>query len=113
MIQEVVQYLSTHPGVLSALLLFFFLALVGGWYVLYYHYKLILVTLLCAGGFASGMLVAYRGLKGDMRDLMAVGLFLVVIFPVIFIQALKTSKIAYGSTGPSPTDKGHAKRAGV
>ncbi len=113
MVQDIIQYLSTHPGILAALLLFCFLALVGGWYVIHHHLKLILVTLLCAGGFASGVLVAYRGVKGDMRDLVAIGLFLIAIFPVIFTQALKTSKIAYGSSRPSPTDKGHARRAGV
>lgn len=119
MIQDVVHYLSIHPGVLSALLLFVFLALVGGWYVLYNYYKVILVTLLSAGGFASGGLVLYRGAQGNLRDLIAVGLFLLIVFPIIFVQALRTSKIAYGvkaapaDKGPSATDKGHAKRAGV
>lgn len=119
MVQDVIQYLSTHPGILAALLLFLFLALVGGWYVLYNYYKVILVTLLCAGGFASGGLVLYRGAQGNARDLIGIGLFLLVVFPIIFYQALQTSKVAYGTKataadkGPSPTDKGHAKRAGV
>lgn len=120
MIQDVIQYLTAHPGFLAALLLFLFLAVVGGWFVLYNYYKVILVTLLSAGGFVSGGLVLYRGAQGNMRDLIAVGLFLLVIFPIIFVQALRTSKIAYGTKaplpgekGPSATDKGHAKRAGV
>lgn len=118
MIQDVIQYLTAHPGVLATLLLFGFLALVGGWYVLSNYYKLILITLLCAGGFASGALVLYRGAQGGMRDLIAAGLFLLVIFPVIFVQALRISKVAYGTKsggekGPTATDKGHAKRAGV
>ncbi|MEQ1713958.1 MAG: hypothetical protein ABL908_21535 [Hyphomicrobium sp.] len=119
MIHDVIQYLSTHPGILATLLLFLFLALVGGWYVLYNYYKLILVTLLCAGGFASGVLVLYRGAQGNARDLIVIGLFLLVVFPIVFYQALQTSKVAYGTKaptadkGPSPTDKGHARRAGV
>lgn len=118
MYQDIIQYLGGHPLVLSALLLFLFLALVGGWYVLTHYYKLILITLLCSAGFASGGLVLYRGAQAGMRDLMGVGLFLLVIFPVIFVQALKMSKVAYGTKraggkGPSATDRGHAKRAGV
>lgn len=119
MIHDVIQYLSTHPGMLAALLLFLFLALIGGWFVLYNYYKLILVTLLCAGGFASGALVLYRGAQGSMRDLIGIGLFLIVVFPIIFYQALQTSKVAYGTKaggadkGPAPADRGHAKRAGV
>ncbi|MBA4171714.1 MAG: hypothetical protein C0511_03420 [Hyphomicrobium sp.] len=114
MIQDVLQYLSTHPGVLAAVCLFLFLALIGGWYVVHHHLKLILVTLLCAGGFASGCLVAYRGVQGDMRDLVAIGLFLIVVFPIVYLQALRTTKIASGMVGgPSAADRGHAKRAGV
>ena len=100
------------------MLLFLFLAVVGGWFVLYNYYKVILVTLLSAGGFVSGGLVLYRGAQGNMRDLIAVGLFLLVVFPVIFVQALRTSQAAYGKKTPgdrepAATDKGHAKRAGV
>lgn len=119
MIQDIFQYFGSHPGQLAALLLFLFLAFIGGWYVLYNYYKVILVTLLSAGGFASGGLVLYRGAQGNMRDLIVVGLFLLVVFPIIFYQALQTSKVAYGTKapgadkGPSPTDKGHARRAGV
>lgn len=114
MIQDVIQYLSTHPGVLAALCLFLFLALVGGWYVVHHHLKLILVTLLCAGGFASGCLVLYRGTQGNMRDLIAIGMFLIVVFPVVYLQALRLTKIATGFTGgPAAADRGHAKRAGI
>jgi len=116
MVQDVIQYLSTHPGVLAALGVFLVLAIIGGWYVVHHHLKLILVTLLCAAGFAVGGLVLYRGATAEMRDLVWAGLFLVVIFPMVYFQALKTTKIASGMTGnpqPSATDKGQAKRAGM
>lgn len=115
MIQDVAQYLSSHPGVLAALSVFLILAIVGGWYVLHHHLKLILVTLLCAAGFACGCLVFYRGFHLGMRDLMGAGAFLIVIFPVVYLQALRTTRLISGQSaaGPSPTDKGHAKRAGI
>jgi fucose permease len=62
---------------------------VGLWYVLSHHLQAILITLLSAAGTGSGMLVLYRGYNAEMRDLMAIGLFLVAIFPIIFWQAIK------------------------
>jgi fucose permease len=71
-----------------------------------------MITLLCAAGFVSGILVLYRGYSADMRELVVIGAFLIIIFPVIYQQAIRVAKIAYGG-GPSATAKGHAKRAGV
>ena len=80
--------------------------------MLYHHLGALLITLLCAAGLASGILVLYRGYQADMRDLMAVGGFLILLFPAIFFQAIKVAKIAIGASAP-PEAKGHAKRAGA
>jgi hypothetical protein len=112
LLQAIVAYLATHPGVLTALGIFVLLAAVGAWYVLYFHLGALLITVLCAGGFASGLLVLYRGYQADMRDLMAVGAFLSLIFPTIYFQAIKVAKVALASS-PPPEAKGHAKRAGA
>ena len=110
MFQELTEYLGHHPVVLSSIGVFIVLAVVGAWYVLSHHLHALLITLLCAAGFAAGCLVAYRGYQAGTRDLMAVGAFLIVTFPVIYQQAIKVAKIAYGSA-PSATAKGHADRA--
>jgi len=89
MLDEAIGYLSVHPAVLSAMGLTAALAGVGLWYVLYHHLQAILITLLTAAGIGSGLLVLYRGFRTEMHDLMGIGLFLVVIFPVIFWQAIK------------------------
>jgi hypothetical protein len=107
-----VQYVADHPIVLGVLLLFLFLAIVGAWYVLSHHLHVLLVTLLCAGGFAAGALVLYRGITLEMNDLIAVGGFLVVIFPLIYREAVRVAAIAYGGGGDAVA-KGHAKRAGM
>ena len=111
MLQELFSYLSQHPVVLSSIGLFILLAVVGAWYVLSHHLHALLITLLCAAGFAAGGLVFYRGFQAGMRDVMWVGAFLFMIFPIIYQQAIRVAKVAYGS-GPSPTAKGHAERAG-
>ncbi|MDX2307357.1 MAG: hypothetical protein NW216_03880 [Hyphomicrobium sp.] len=110
--QAVVTYLADHPGQLTALALFVLLAFIGAWYVLSHHLGSLLITLLCAAGFASGALVIYRGWQENLNDLMGVGAFLIVIFPLIYQQAIKVARIAFGSGAP-PEAKGHAKRAGV
>ncbi len=112
MLQAVIAYLAGHPVLLGAIGVFVLLAVVGAWYVLYHHLGALLITLLCAAGFASGVLVLYRGFQAEMRDLMAVGAFLVVIFPVIYLQAIKVAKVAIGMS-PPPEAKGHARRAGA
>ncbi len=110
MLQELATYLGQHPVILSSIGVFVLLAVVGAWYVLSHHLHALLITLLCAAGFAAGALVLYRGSQANMRDLMAVGGFIMVIFPIIYQQAIRVAKVAYG--GASATDKGHAHRAG-
>jgi hypothetical protein len=110
-VQDVVAYLSGHPVVLGAIGVFVVLAAIGAWYVLSHHLHVLLVTLLCAAGFASGVLVLYRGFQAEMRDLMAVGAFLIVIFPLIYQQAIRVAKVAYGEA--PPIAQGHARRAGA
>lgn len=110
MLQELATYLGHHPVILSTFGVFILLAVVGAWYVLSHHLHALLITLLCAAGFAAGVLVLYRGYQANMRDLMAVGAFLSVIFPIIYQQAIRVAKVAYGA--PAATDKGHAHRAG-
>lgn len=109
---DLVQYLADHPVVLGGLGLFVLLAAVGTWYVLSHHLHVLLVTMLSAAGFVSGLVVLYRGYQLEMRDLIAVGLFLMVIFPIIYLQAVKVAKIAFGDGAPAMA-KGHAKRAGA
>jgi len=75
--------------VLTALGITAGLAAVGLWYVVSHHLEAILITLLTAAGIGSGLLVLYRGYSAEMRDLMGIGLFLVIIFPIIFVQAIK------------------------
>lgn len=109
LLQEIAQYLIAHPVLLGCIGVFMLLAFVGGWYVLSHHLGNLLTTMLCAAGFASGVLVLYRGYTEGMRDLMAVGAFLMVIFPIIYQQGLKVAQIAFGDAAA----KGHAKRAGI
>lgn len=89
MFDELTQYLAAHPGVLTAIGIAAVLAVVGLWYVISHHLEAILITLLTAAGIGSGLMVLYRGYHADMRDLMLIGLFLIVVFPIIFTQAIK------------------------
>ena len=89
MLDQTILYLGAHPAVLTAMGLTAALAGVGLWYVVHHHLQAILITLLTAAGIGSGLLVLYRGFRADMPDLMGIGLFLVVIFPIIFWQAIK------------------------
>ncbi len=90
MLDEAIRYLGAHPAVMSAICVTAVLAAVGLWYVVSHHLQAILITLLTAGGIGSGLLVFYRGFRTEMDDLMGIGLFLIVIFPIIFWQAIKT-----------------------
>ncbi len=101
--------------VLGGIGLFAILAIVGAWYVVSHHLHVLLVSTLCIAGLASGLLVLYRGYQIGMRDLILVGLFLLVIFPVIYMQLIKVAKIAYGdkSKDAAVMSKGMAKRAGA
>ncbi len=96
MYQELSQYLVEHPVVLGGLGVFVLLAIVGGWYVVSHHLHSVLITMLCAAGFVSGILVFYRGYSGEMRDLMIIGAFLTVIFPLVYHQAIRVAKVAFG-----------------
>lgn len=107
MFQEIVDYLGHHPVVLGTIGVFIALAITGAWYVLAHHLRALLVTLLCAAGFAAGALVLYRGFLANMRDLMAVGAFFMVIFPIVYQQAIRFAKIASTVTS---TGKGQAPR---
>ncbi len=89
MLNELMQYLASHPGILTAIGITALLAVVGLWYVISHHLQAILITLLTAAGIGSGMLVLYRGFRADMRDLIGIGLFLIAVFPIIFVQAIK------------------------
>jgi hypothetical protein len=112
MLQELTQYLVDHPIILTSLGIFALLAIIGGWYVVSHHLHAVLVTLLCAAGFVSGILVLYRGFQNDLQDLQIIGAFLIIIFPLVYHQAIHLAKIAFGGA-PSATAKGHAKRAGA
>mgnify|MGYP001477604396 CR=1 FL=1 len=113
--QDLLVYLGDHPAVLAGLGLFLVLAIVGGWYVITHHLHVLLVSTLCLAGFGAGALVLYRGYGLAMRDLMVVGAFLMIIFPLIGQQLLKVAKIAYGNRAQDAAimSKGMAKRAGA
>jgi hypothetical protein len=89
MLSDVITYLSAHPAQLATLCLTTVLAVVGLWYVLAHHLEAIIITLLSAAGFGSGLLVLYRGYNAEMRDLVGIGFFLIAVFPIIFLQAIK------------------------
>ena len=109
--EELNQYLVDHPVVLGSIGIFLLLAIIGAWYVISHHLHAVLTTLLCAAGFASGILVLFRGYSAGMNDLMAIGAFLIVIFPIVYQQVIRVAKVAYG--GPVSMSKGNARRAGA
>lgn len=110
LLTDLIAYLADHPAVLAAIGVFVLLAIIGAWYVVSHHLHMLLVSTLCAAGFASGAIVLWRGYELSMRDLMAIGAILMVIFPIIYQQLVKVAKLAYGS-GPEAMSKGHARRA--
>ena len=107
--QSTLQYMIDHPVVLGLAVVFLLLAAVGAWYVVSHHLHSLLITLLCAAGFAAGALVLYRGFVLDMLDLIVAGGFLVLIFPLIYREAIRMAKVAYGDA--TVMSKGHARRA--
>lgn len=111
MFQELMQYLADHPAILGALAVFVLLAAIGAWYVVAHHLHSLLVTLLCAAGFVSGILVFYRGWEAGFRDLQVIGAFLIIIFPLVYHQAIRIAKIAFADA--PPVARGHARRAGA
>ena len=84
-----VTFLQAHP-LLSVLLgTAAVLAIVGLWYVIAHHLRAIVITLICSAGAAAGAVVFWRGVGGDLVDLIAIGVFLMVIFPVFWGQAIR------------------------
>lgn len=113
---DLMAYLGEHPTVLAAIGVFVILAMVGAWYVVSHHLHVLMVTMLCAAGFVAGTIVLYRGYQTTMKDLIGIGAFLMIIFPVIYQQAVKVAKIAYppkAIAGPEAMSKAHARRAGA
>ena len=107
MAQDIIQYFTAHPGLLAALACVALLAIIGLWYVVAFHLKEIVFAAMCFAGLASGVIVFYRGFTAPMRDLMGIGAFLMVLFPVIFLQALRRSRVTQtarpATPGPVPT----------
>jgi fucose permease len=101
MAQDIIQYFTAHPKLLAALALIAVLAIIGLWYVIAHHLTEIVVSLLSFGGLASGVVVLYRGATLHHSDLVAIGLFLIVLFPIIFLQAIRRSKVAQKSAPPA------------
>ena len=54
----------------------------------------------------------YRGYEASLVDLQIIGAFLIVIFPLVYHQAIRVAKVAFGSEEP-PIGRGHARRARV
>lgn len=104
MLDELIQYLGAHPGVMTAICATAVLAAVGLWYVVSHHLQAIMITLLTAAGIGSGLLVLYRGFRTEMHDLMGIGLFLIIVFPIIFWQAINMLEpVAPEERGRRPT----------
>jgi hypothetical protein len=89
-----IAYLQAHPILSMMLAIITVLALVGLWYVVAHHLQAILTTLICGAGAASGAVVFWRGVNGDFIDLLVIGLFLMLIFPVIYMQAIRRERKA-------------------
>jgi len=85
-------FLQTHPLLGALLGAVVALAVVGMWYVISHHLKAIVITLVCAAGAASGVIVFWRGIGNDLPDLIAIGAFLMVVFPVFNYQAIRTQQ---------------------
>lgn len=83
------QYIQAHP-VLSAILgAVAALALIGLWYVVSHHFRTIVTGAICIAGAAAGLVVIWRGIGNDQMDLIGIGVFLIVIFPVFLMQTLR------------------------
>lgn len=111
MIQEVVQYLQAHPRLSATLGLIFVLAVVGLWYVIAHHLAAIMTTFITVAGMSSGAVVFYRGLENGLQDLAWIGLFLMLIFPIIFYQAIKSQQAIVAAAPGSGRKPSSAKAA--
>lgn len=110
MAQEIVQYLTDHPRLFfGAVAVAVVLAGIGLWYVIAHHLQVVLLTILCLGGIVSGAVVVYRGVTASMTELKFIGAFLVLAFPVIFLQALRL--LHAEPPEPKPADKPSRKAA--
>lgn len=103
MLQDIVQYFTAHPRLLGLLGVVAVLAVIGLWYVVAHHLKEIVVAVLCFGGLASGVIVLYRGATVPMHDLIIIGLFLIALFPIIFLQAIRRSAKEQRRASPPAT----------
>lgn len=110
MAQYIADFLQSNPVTLPVVVAAMLLALVGLWYIVYHHLQVILITLLCTAGLLSGGVVMFRGAQHGMKDLMIIGLFLMIVFPVIFYQALQLSQAGPPKPAPKPDDKLQAKK---
>lgn len=86
------QYMQAHPVISALLGGVVALALVGLWYVVSHHARTVVMTLICLAGIASGIVVVWRGVGNDLIDLIGIGVFLLVIFPIFLMQTLRSGK---------------------
>lgn len=86
---NVTQFIQAHPLLAVVLALVTIFALVGLWYVVSYHLREIVTAVVCIVGAASGAVVFWRGATHDLIDLVAIGGFMLLIFPVILYQAIQ------------------------
>lgn len=91
--------IAEHPGVAVLAVVTLVMAGIGTWYVVRNHLRLILLTVLCGFGFFAGGLVVYRGAHDPV--LVGVGIFLLIIFPAIWMRAIG-SQSAPPPKGPPP-----------
>lgn len=108
--QELQQFVRDNPAALVGVTVFFVLALIGGWYVIAHHLREVVIAMFCLAGFGSGLVVLYYGLTIPLLNLEIAGAFLVVIFPLIYMEALRISNRVRGSSGAA-ISKGQASSA--
>ncbi len=86
------QYMQAHPVVSAVLGGVVALALIGLWYVVSHHLKVIVTAVICVAGTLAGLVVIWRGVGNDQMDLIGIGVFLIVIFPIIATQQLRGNR---------------------
>ena len=64
MLDELIQYLGAHPGIMTAIAVTALLAVVGLWYVVSHHLQAIMITLLTAAGIRN---VQVKSMSRTMR----------------------------------------------
>ena len=106
------QYMQAHPVVSAILGGCAALALIGLWYVVSHHLRAIVTAVICVAGAAAGLVVIWRGVGNDQMDLIGIGVFLIVIFPIFMMQTLKGNRkpVVIGIPGlPHATASGAAQ----